>query len=127
MFATFFRKMPASDQRCHELAQYWPNRLRVISPPTGGNQTINVHIPRIYGIRNAVIPLKCLIKLRPTSNSNRSGEALPKLSEYVKVAEAAEILGVSQRTVRTWTADGKIPMCRNLASGFRLINRKDIK
>ncbi len=25
-----------------------------------------------------------------------------KLSEYVKVAEAAEILGVSQGTVRTW-------------------------
>jgi DNA-directed RNA polymerase specialized sigma24 family protein len=32
---------------------------------------------------------------------------VPKLSEYVKVAEAAEILGVSLGTVRTWAADGK--------------------
>jgi excisionase family DNA binding protein len=31
-----------------------------------------------------------------------------KLSEYVKVAEAAEILGVSQGTIRTWAEAGKI-------------------
>jgi excisionase family DNA binding protein len=29
-----------------------------------------------------------------------------KLSEYVKVAEAAEILGVSRGTVRTWADAG---------------------
>jgi DNA-binding transcriptional MerR regulator len=34
----------------------------------------------------------------------------PKLSEYVKVAEVAEILGVSQGTVRAWAEAGKIPM-----------------
>ncbi len=31
---------------------------------------------------------------------------MPKLSEYVKVALAVEILAVSQGTVRTWAADG---------------------
>ncbi len=36
-----------------------------------------------------------------------------KLSEYVKVAEAAEILGVSQATVRTWAEAGKLPMHKN--------------
>ncbi len=36
-----------------------------------------------------------------------------KLSEYVKVAEAAEILGVSQGTVRAWAEAGKIPMHKN--------------
>ncbi len=51
---------------------------------------------------------------------------MPKLSEYVKVAEAAEILGVSQRTVRTWAADGKIPMHRNLVNGYRLFKRTDL-
>jgi excisionase family DNA binding protein len=51
---------------------------------------------------------------------------VPKLSEYVKVAEAAEILGVSLGTVRTWAADGKIPMHRNPANGYRLFKRNDL-
>ena len=51
---------------------------------------------------------------------------MPKLSEYVKVAEAAEILGVSPGTVRTWAADGKIPMHRNPANGYRLFKRDDL-
>jgi len=33
-----------------------------------------------------------------------------KLSEYVMVAEAAAILGVSQGTIRTWAEAGEIPM-----------------
>ena len=49
-----------------------------------------------------------------------------KLSEYVKVADAAEILGVSQGTVRTWAARGKIPMHRNPANGYRLFKRVDL-
>ncbi len=52
---------------------------------------------------------------------------MPKLSEYVKVAEAAEILGVSSGTLRTWAADGKIPMHRNPANGYRLFKREDLK
>jgi excisionase family DNA binding protein len=52
---------------------------------------------------------------------------VPKLSEYVKVAEAAEILGVSSGTIRTWAADGKIPMHRNPANGYRLFKREDLK
>ena len=52
---------------------------------------------------------------------------MPKLSEYVKVAEAAEILGVSLGTVRTWAADGKIPMHRNPANGYRLFRREDLE
>ena len=51
---------------------------------------------------------------------------MSKLSEYVKVAEAAEILGVSLGTVRTWAADGKIPMHRNPANGYRLFKRSDL-
>jgi len=49
-----------------------------------------------------------------------------RLSEYVKVAEAAEILGVSQGTVRAWAEAGKIPMHKNPANGYRLFNRKDL-
>lgn len=46
-----------------------------------------------------------------------------RLSEYVKVAEAAEILGVSQGTVRAWAEAGKIPMHKNPANGYRLFKR----
>jgi excisionase family DNA binding protein len=49
-----------------------------------------------------------------------------KLSEYVKVAEAAEILGVSQGTVRTWAEAGKIPMHKNPANGYRLFKRVEL-
>jgi len=52
---------------------------------------------------------------------------MTKLSEYVKVAEAAEILGVSQGTVRAWAEGGKIPMHRNPANGYRLFRRSDLE
>ena len=50
-----------------------------------------------------------------------------KLSDYVKVAEAAEILGVSQGTVRTWAEAGKIPMQKNPLNGYRLFLRADLE
>jgi len=52
---------------------------------------------------------------------------MTKLSEYVKVAEAAEILGVSQGTVRSWAEAGTIPMHRNPANGYRLFRRSDLE
>jgi excisionase family DNA binding protein len=51
----------------------------------------------------------------------------PKVKEYVKVAEAAEILGVSQGTVRTWAETGKIPMHKNPANGYRLFKRVELE
>lgn len=50
-----------------------------------------------------------------------------KVSEYVKVAEAARILGVSQGTVRVWAETGKIPMHKNPANGYRLFKREDLE
>lgn len=49
-----------------------------------------------------------------------------KLSDYVKVAEAARILGVSQGTVRTWAEDGKLPMHKNPLNGYRLFKRSKL-
>lgn len=51
---------------------------------------------------------------------------MTKLSDYALTTEAAEILGVSQNTVRTWAKDGKIPMHRNPANGYRLFKRSDL-
>ncbi len=52
---------------------------------------------------------------------------MAKLTEYVKVAEAARILGVSQNTLRSWAESGKIPMHRNPANGYRLFRREDLE
>ena len=52
---------------------------------------------------------------------------MTKLSDYVKIAEAAEILGVSQGTVRAWAEAGKIPMHRNPANGYRLFHQADLE
>lgn len=52
---------------------------------------------------------------------------MTKLSEYVKTAEAAEILGVAQNTLRKWAERGDIPMQRNPANGYRLFKRKDLE
>ena len=50
-----------------------------------------------------------------------------KLNEYVMIAEAASILGVSQNTLRTWTEAGKIPAYRNPANGYRLFRQSDLE
>jgi excisionase family DNA binding protein len=51
---------------------------------------------------------------------------MTKLSDYVKVAEASELLGVSQNTLRAWAEAGKIPMRKNPANGYRLFRRADL-
>jgi excisionase family DNA binding protein len=51
---------------------------------------------------------------------------MTKLNEYVKIAEAARILGVSQNTLRAWAETGKIPVRRNPANGYRLFRRTDL-
>jgi excisionase family DNA binding protein len=50
-----------------------------------------------------------------------------KLSEYVKIAEAARILGVSQNTLRAWASDGRVPVTRNPVNGYRLFRRLDLE
>lgn len=52
---------------------------------------------------------------------------MTKLTEYVKTAEAAQILGVAQNTLRKWAAAGEIPMHRNPANGYRLFKREDLE
>ena len=50
-----------------------------------------------------------------------------KLDEYVKIAEAAEILGVSQNTLRKWVDEGRIAASVNPANGYRLFLREDLE
>lgn len=46
---------------------------------------------------------------------------------YVRVQEAAEILGVVPNTVRKWGAAGKIPEYRHPANGYRLYKRHELE
>ena len=51
---------------------------------------------------------------------------MPKLTEYLQTAAAAEYIGVAQNTIRKWAARGEIPMHRNPANGYRLFKRSDL-
>ncbi len=50
-----------------------------------------------------------------------------KLDEYLKIAEAARFLGVSQNTLRKWADEGRIPVRVNPANGYRLFRREDLE
>lgn len=46
---------------------------------------------------------------------------------YVRVKEAAEIMGVSPHTVRAWGAAGEIEEYRHPANNHRLYRRTDLE
>lgn len=50
-----------------------------------------------------------------------------KIDDYLTTAKAADMLGVSENTVRTWAAAGKLPMRRNPANGYRLFLKQDLQ
>ena len=52
---------------------------------------------------------------------------MKKLDEYLKVAEAAEFLGVSVGTLRKWADEGRIPARVNQVNGYRLFLREDLE
>ena len=52
---------------------------------------------------------------------------MEKLNEYVLTSEAANILGISPNTVRSWARDGKIPVFQNPANGYRMFRKGDLR
>jgi hypothetical protein len=52
---------------------------------------------------------------------------IPQVRDYVKVADAARILGVSPGTVRVWAETGKSSVPRNPANGYRLFKRFELE
>ena len=46
---------------------------------------------------------------------------------FVRVKEAAEMLGVSRNTIRAWGAAGKIAEYRHPVNNYRLFKRKDLQ
>ena len=47
--------------------------------------------------------------------------------KYVKVREAAAIVGVAPNTIRAWGAAGKLREFRSPANGYRLYKREDLE
>ena len=72
--------------------------------------------------------LETLVNLPPVSRLFlEKCSLMTRLNEYVKTAEAARILGVSQNTLRAWAESGKIPVRRNPANGYRLFLRRNLE
>ena len=46
---------------------------------------------------------------------------------YVRVKEAAAILGVCSNTVRAWGDEGKLPEYRHPINNYRLFKRSDLE
>lgn len=46
---------------------------------------------------------------------------------FIRVKEAAELLGVCPNTVRAWGAAGRIVEYRNPANNYRLYKRQDLE
>ncbi len=51
---------------------------------------------------------------------------MEKLSDYMRVAEAADYLGVSPNTLRNWVTAGKIAAVRHPVNAYRLFKREDL-
>jgi excisionase family DNA binding protein len=52
---------------------------------------------------------------------------MTRVNEYVTIADAARIVGVSQNTLRQWAESGTIPVRRNPANGYRLFRKQDLE
>lgn len=51
---------------------------------------------------------------------------MTKLSDYLRVSEAAEYLGVSPNTLRNWERAGKIEAHRHPVNHYRLFKREEL-
>lgn len=49
------------------------------------------------------------------------------LEGFIRVKQAAALLGVSPNTVRAWGADGRIPEYRHPVNNYRLYKRADLE
>jgi len=49
-----------------------------------------------------------------------------KNDEYLRVKQAAAMMGIAPNTMRKWGAEGKIPEYRHPANSYRLYKRSDL-
>ncbi len=47
--------------------------------------------------------------------------------DYLRIKEAARLIGVSEATLRNWGKQGKIKVHRNPVNGYRLFKKRDLE
>jgi DNA-binding transcriptional MerR regulator len=52
---------------------------------------------------------------------------VPEMDDFVRVKQAAAMLGVSPNTIRAWGADRKVPEYRHPVNNYRLYKLADLK
>lgn len=52
---------------------------------------------------------------------------MKKISDYLKIKDAAKFLGVSPNTLRNWERDKKITVYRNPNNQYRLYKKEDLE
>ncbi len=52
---------------------------------------------------------------------------MKNLQDYLLIKEAAEVLGVTQQTLRNWEKAGKLRVYRNPVNGYRLFLKTDLE
>lgn len=52
---------------------------------------------------------------------------MPDRNDFLRVKEAAALLGVSPNTIRAWGGGGKIPEYRHPINRFRLYKRSELE
>jgi len=50
-----------------------------------------------------------------------------KFTDYLKITEAAELLGVTTNTLRNWEKERKIKVYRNPQNSYRLYKKEDLE
>ena len=58
---------------------------------------------------------------------DRGDRQVTKLSDYLRISEAAEYLGVSPNTLRNWENAGKIVAHRHPVNSYRLFKREGLE
>jgi excisionase family DNA binding protein len=57
----------------------------------------------------------------------KEDDCMLRTQGYMRVKEAAKLLGVSPNTVRAWGAAGKIPEYRHPANNYRMFKKSDLE
>lgn len=52
---------------------------------------------------------------------------MEKIDNYLKIRDAADLLGVSPSTLRNWERQGKLKAHRNPLNRYRLYRKKDLE
>lgn len=50
-----------------------------------------------------------------------------KITDYLKITEAAKFLGVTANTLRNWEKERKIKVYRNPQNSYRLYKKEDLE